>query len=478
MAELIVRAHYESNARAALLAAYRFTFPLWGVVMPVALIPLTFMLLTIFTGSHSSSTEPLGILAGFSLCTVVPIIGLISVRLLSNDSLILSQFGLKLPSFSNPLVFNRSIPWENVFKVQILGKSSGPWRRKQLLFYRQSGAPIKIDLSRISAEQLEQILLAIDIWGLHCERDPQLQDLAKLIHCDVSDAAVRSYTEMWEEELQRRFCSAVFMPLESGQILRSGSLRVVRPLALGGFSAVYLCQLDDKRLVVLKESVVPEDSTVGMREKALELFEREAHTLMKLKHPNIVKVLDYFVESGRHYMLLEYASGQDLRQYVKQNGPVNETVVLDWAVQVVKMMKYLHEQEPPILHRDLTPDNLVLKDDGSLVLIDFGAANEFLGTATGTFVGKQAFISPEQFRGKAVIQSDIYAFGGTLHYLLTGLEPEALSSSCPRDKNPNISEDLNEVVESCTQMEVSDRFQSAAQLLPVLTRMNAVRGAA
>lgn len=474
MAELIVRAHYESNTRAALLAALRFTFPFWGVAMPVALLPTA--ICAINSLNNKTHADLLSCFAIFSICVVIPTVGLVSVRQLSKDSLILDQFGLRLPSFSNLLVFERYIPWESISRVQIMGKNADSWRKKHLLFYRKSGKPVRIDLARISAEQLEQILLAVDIWAVHCERDPELQDLAKLIHCVLPDATGQSYTEMWEDELKRRFSSAVFMPLESGQILRSGSLRVIRPLALGGFSAVYLCQLDDKRLVVLKESVVPEDSTEGMKQKALELFEREAHMLMKLKHPNIVKVMDYFVESGRHYMLLEYASGQDLRQYVKQNGPVNETVVLDWAVQIVKMMKYLHEQEPPILHRDLTPDNLVLKDDGSLVLIDFGAANEFLGTATGTFVGKQAFISPEQFRGKAVIQSDIYALGGTLHYLLTGQEPEALASSNPREKNPNVSEDLNEVVECCTQLEAQDRYQSAAQLLPVLVRMSAVRG--
>src|ERR1700736_4000745 len=132
------------------------------------------------------------------------------------------------------------------------------------------------------------------------------------------------------------------------------------------------------------------------------------------------------------------------------------------------ILKYLHEQDPPLLHRDFTPDNLVLCEDGSIVVIDFGAANEFIGSATGTFVGKHAFIAPEQFRGKACVQSDIYAFGCTLHFLLTGQEPEALSTSNPETPGVRVSPDLAQLVVTCTEMEPKDRYQSAAQLLPLL----------
>jgi serine/threonine protein kinase len=106
-------------------------------------------------------------------------------------------------------------------------------------------------------------------------------------------------------------------------------------------------------------------------------------------------------------------------------------------------------------------------------VIDFGAANEFIGNATGTFVGKHAFIAPEQFRGKASVQSDIYAFGCTLCFLLTGVEPEALSTSNPQEHNNLISSELSEIVVSCTQMESRDRYQTAAQLVPVLRQMMA-----
>jgi serine/threonine-protein kinase len=225
--------------------------------------------------------------------------------------------------------------------------------------------------------------------------------------------------------------------------------------------------------VVLKEAVIPESGAENIKEKAREMFDREAKLLMKLDHPGIVKVLDCFTEGERNYLLLEYINGTDLRQLVRQNGTPKESDVLEWAIQIANALKYLHEREHPIIHRDLTPDNIVLRNDGQVLIVDFGAANEFIGNATGTFVGKHSFIAPEQLRGKATVHSDIYAFGCTLHFLLTGVEPEALSPSNPLELKETVSEELAELVQSCTQLESSDRYQSVAQLIPVLRRLAA-----
>ncbi len=92
-------------------------------------------------------------------------------------------------------------------------------------------------------------------------------------------------------------------------------------------------------------------------------------------------------------------------------------------------MLYLHNQKVPILHRDLTPDNLLLDESDALKLIDFGAAHQFVEGVTGTLIGKQCYIAPEQLRGSASVRSDIYSFGCTLYFLLTGNDPVALAPS-------------------------------------------------
>jgi serine/threonine-protein kinase len=157
-------------------------------------------------------------------------------------------------------------------------------------------------------------------------------------------------------------------------------------------------------------------------------------------------------------MVIEHINGMDLRAYVKEHGPQPERLIMRWAMESADILQYLHEQQPPIIHRDVTPDNLVLDRTGAIKLIDFGAANELIATATGTLVGKQAYISPEQFRGKAVPQSDIYALGCTLYYLATGHDPEALSESALPDEIAVKMSALNRLIKHCTAMELEDRL--------------------
>jgi serine/threonine protein kinase len=108
---------------------------------------------------------------------------------------------------------------------------------------------------------------------------------------------------------------------------------------------------------------------------------------------------------------------------------------------------------------------MMLKENQDLVLIDFGAANQYVGTATGTLVGKQAYIAPEQFRGKSTIQSDYYALWCTLYFLLTGHDPEALSMSHPKESRPDISDQLDQLVADLTAMMLDNRIKTAEELI-------------
>ncbi|HMP49998.1 MAG TPA: serine/threonine-protein kinase, partial [Candidatus Melainabacteria bacterium] len=168
--------------------------------------------------------------------------------------------------------------------------------------------------------------------------------------------------------------------------------------------------------------------------------------------------------NGRDYLLLDFIAGNTLRQQLAQYGPISESEALEYALDMIALVSYLHDLNPPIIHRDLSPDNLVVKEDGSLVLIDFGAANELIGTATGTLVGKQAYMAPEQFRGKAGKASDIYGIGATLFFLLTGVDPNPLTCSSPRKTNKEVSPVTDSIVASCTEQKIEDRAQSLQDL--------------
>jgi serine/threonine protein kinase len=443
MSELTVNLNYRHPLTTTLAVLARLSFPLWALIMPLVAVASGFVLICGLGAGKHFGLQVTHAFEVMMASIAVMSIGIRLNKLVEKGHLLVEKTGIELPNALGTAFGSTYVPWQSIDKIEANMKNE---TRPVIQFHMTSGGMKKVDCARLASSEIEQLLLAVQLWAQPSAQTASIALLQEAIKpqslLEDKQNLGPSYTALWEDELHRRFRQVSFLPLDPGVIIRNGSLKVVRQLAMGGLSAIYLCQADQRDLVVVKESVIPADAASAMREKAEELFDREAKILMKLSHPKIVKVLDHFVTNERNYMMLEYVKGQDLRQYIKQNGPVRETTALEWAKEIASVLDYLHGREVPVIHRDLTPDNIVVKDDGTLVVIDFGAANEFIGNSTGTFVGKQCYISPEQFRGKAVPQSDIYALGCTMHYLLTGFDPQALSVAHPHSINDIVSPEI------------------------------------
>lgn len=461
MSDLEVTVRYRSVPAQIGLYTTMLLSPAWGIFAPIATVLYVFQSSVYglqIVGLNSWSTL-IGIVLGWILLFLA---GACATICFADNRIRLSKQSLLLPLCLAVFTgVRRQIAWSEIAKIDLLDTDKPG--QETVVIYPREGSSVVLKISRIKPDQLEQMLVAFDVWGGEAERTPALIGLQEQLQ-GKTDGEAPSYTAMWEDELASRFATTSFTPLEPDAILQGGRLKVIRQLSFGGLSAIYLCQIGNKELAVLKESVIPSGTKDEVRAKSLELFEREAKLLMKVRHQNIVQVLDHFVEGGRNYLLLEYVNGQDLRQFVRQNGARNEYTTLEWARQIAAILDYLHNQTPPVIHRDISPDNIVLREDESLTLIDFGAASEFVGNVTGTLVGKQSFIAPEQFRGKTVVQSDLYALGCTLFFFLTGQEPEALSTSHPKQLRPDLSTEIDDLVANLTAMEVEDRLQSAYEV--------------
>lgn len=163
----------------------------------------------------------------------------------------------------------------------------------------------------------------------------------------------------------------------------------------------------------------------------IKLFEREAQVLKQLNHPQIPKYRDYFCidERSRYFGLVqEYIPGSSLKELLNQGKRFTEQQVRQIAVGVLNILVYLHELNPPVLHRDIKPSNLIWGEDERIYLIDFGAVQDKVAKegATFTVVGTYGYTPLEQFGGRAVPASDLYALGATLIHLLTGTVPADL----------------------------------------------------
>ncbi len=324
---------------------------------------------------------------------------------------------------------------------------------------------VQLRLGGLDSQDLEKLLQSADVWLSSSAKGPLLESVREKLASMPLLGRDRSQKQVYEEELDVRFTATAFVPLEHGDELLKCKLKVVRQLSFGGLTAIYLVQENKSKLYVLKESVVPEGTKVQIKQKAWELFRREAEILSRLDHPRIVKVIKSFEEKEREYLMLEYLPGLNLRQLVREEGVLGQDDVIDLSRSLAETLAYLHAFIPAVLHRDITPENIILGDDRLPILIDFGVANEFLGTATGTLVGKHCYISPEQFKGKATTASDFYSLGCTMHYLLTGEDPIPLTQATPRQIKENISPEMDLLVGDLTNLDQRQRIASAEQLI-------------
>jgi serine/threonine-protein kinase len=254
-------------------------------------------------------------------------------------------------------------------------------------------------------------------------------------------------------------------PLPDGTQLQSGRFVALEQLGVGGQGTAYLSrETETGNIVVLKEFILPVYVDVNVRRQALERMQNEAAMLRRLDNERVVRLIDFFIEDHRGYLVLECIDGFSLRKLVDEQGCMKESQVRELAAQMCEMLKYLHNLTPPVVHRDFTPDNLILGSDGVLKIVDFNVAQQTESTATGTVVGKQAYLPPEQFRGRPVAQSDIYAMGATLYFLLLGNDPEPITCSHPILKDENISQALDSLVAKATALDLAKRYQRIEDL--------------
>lgn len=386
---------------------------------------------------------------------------------ISRDEIFIGEHGLSFPlPFMHKLGFRPTRLWSELEQIEVLSanETEKPTNKTRIRLTFKDGDQALLSLHSFSKDGINLFVGAAAEWASSCRFDNQFEQLPKLFEYETGQFKNISYTQFWEEQLANTYTFTAFVPLQVGHRLRNDTLTVVSQVASGGFSAIYLVKSGDGKKMIVKESVTPGSLDEAAKEKIREQFRREAALLMKLQHDSIAHVHDHFVEAGRSYLLMDYITGPDLRAFVRQQGPQSEPIVRDWFNQMCDVLKYLHGQDPPIVHRDISPENIIVSENNRLIVIDFGAANEFIGQATGTLVGKQSYIAPEQIRGKACPQSDIYSLGATIYFALTGDDPEPLSSCSPRKVKPQISEQLDRLVASCTKLDVAQRVGSASAL--------------
>lgn len=233
--------------------------------------------------------------------------------------------------------------------------------------------------------------------------------------------------------------------------------KLIRQIGAGGFSKVYLAF--DKHL----------ERFVAVKESQQKMSLAEMEILRELEHPGLPEIYDYFKEQGSVWLVMEYVEGMTLRQYLDKHKRVNERQAVRWAVDMCRILRYLHDRHPAVIYRDLKPENIMIRQDGELKLIDLGGAIRFAcgrvneATCTGTI----GYCPKEQWKGvRGDVTWDIYALGVVLHEMLSGDNPakppyERRSLS---EYDKSLTGALDKIIAQCTDENETDRYQTMEQV--------------
>jgi serine/threonine protein kinase len=278
-----------------------------------------------------------------------------------------------------------------------------------------------------------------------------------------------------------------FAPLPEGFLLQN-RYRIQELIGQGGMGAVY--KVKDERLsstVALKQNFYGGDETLRRA------FEREAKLLANLNHQALPRVIDYFTETFGQFLVMDFITGSDLHSLIAQrNEPFPVKDVLDWADQLLDALDYLHSQQPPILHRDIKPQNVKLATSGKIMLLDFGLAKGKTSGLTHLTAGSRAlgytpnYAPIEQMNARGTdARSDLYSLAATLYHLLTNQTPadamlrsgevsigEADPLQPPSEFNPKVPAALSKLLMKTMAQRRDDRPDSAATLRQELKKIN------
>jgi serine/threonine-protein kinase len=241
-------------------------------------------------------------------------------------------------------------------------------------------------------------------------------------------------------------------------------------LGHGGMGSVYLVKNNRTNERYAAKFIWNNEHTDG---------KKEAEIMSKLCHNMLPQIKEYLVFDSYTVIIMEYINGNNMQEYIKVNGPVNERTAIMYLRQLADVLMYMHSQEPPLIYRDLKPANIMVENKTKLRLVDFGIARRFHKQTNADndtmALGTPGYAAPEQLTGsmQSDVRTDIYSLGATMYYITTGIDIgmppfEAVPLHMVR---AGMNGPLEHIISRCLQRNPQSRYQSVSDIICELDEM-------
>lgn len=240
-------------------------------------------------------------------------------------------------------------------------------------------------------------------------------------------------------------------------ILLDNRYEIIKMLGKGGMSTVYLAK--DKRL---NKNWAVKEVKESFRDQVD--LSAEPNILKNLNHSGIPKIIDIFNENDNLYIVEDYIEGNNLEQYIKMNSDISITSILSITTKICEILEYLHGLEPPIIYRDLKPQNIIISKEQQVTLVDFGISRIYKsnGNMDTVALGTKGYAAPEQYgTNQSSISTDIYGLGAVIFFLVNKRSPNTITEPLKDESySMEISKELKDIIKKCMQIEPDERFDS------------------
>ena len=241
----------------------------------------------------------------------------------------------------------------------------------------------------------------------------------------------------------------------------------------GGMSKVYLAR-DIKLNMDWAIKVIDLSQNDGNAKIYKIATEKEISLLKHMKHPALPRIVDFFTNDGKMYIVMDYIEGETLSEKLDREGKQKEEDVVRWIRSVCEVLNYLHTRENAIIYRDIKPSNIMITPEGNVKLIDFGIARTYKSNSNSDteYLGSRGYAAPEQCSktGQSDERTDIYGVGATMYHLLTGKNPDQPPYEFYpiRKWDKNFSRGVQQIVQKCVMTDPQYRYQTAYDVMDAL----------